>query len=153
MGVQITRAQDQDSDQIAAFLVRALPDSWRLPQSPDAAQLQRVLRHPGSIAVIARQGDRVVGLALGWLFPNAIGQGDSVTLDELLVDPGARSAGTGTALVAAFTQTARQIATAPVEIWATTDFPAQPAAGVFAKTGGTPGGLLCQYDWPQEACA
>ena len=74
-------------------------------------------------------------------------------LDELLVDPGCRGIGIGTELVEAFNKTARQLGKAPIEVWATTDFPDEPAATPFARTGGQQGELLRQFDWPKEACA
>ena len=103
--------------------------------------------------MIARQEDTVVGLALGWCFPNAVAQGDSVMLDELLVASDCRGIGIGTELVKAFTKTARQLGKAPIEVWATTDYPDELAATPFARTGGQQGELLRQFDWPREACA
>lgn len=153
MPIQITRLNDQDCKDVSTFLVHALPDSWRIAALPDAAQIRRVASSSASIALIARQADTIVGLAIGWCFPNALGQGDTAMLDELLVDPACRGSGIGTALVETFKKTARQQAKAPVEVWATTDFPDEPAATPFAKTGGKQGVLLRQFDWPQEACA
>ena len=153
MTVQITHAVDKDCQNVASFLATALPESWRQPELPDYAQIKRVLSHTGSILLIARQNDTVVGLAIGWCFPNAIAQGDTVMLDELLVDPGCRGIGIGTELVEAFTKTARQLGKAPIEVWSTTDFPDEPAATPFARTGGQQGELLRQFDWPKEACA
>ena len=152
MKVQITCATDRDCQDVASFLANALPECWRQPELPDCAQIQRVLSHDGSILLIARQDDALVGLALGWLFPNAVAQGDSAMLDELLVDPDRRGAGIGTELVEAFAKTARQRGKAPVEVWATTDSPEEPAATPFARTGGQQGGLLRQFDWPRETC-
>ncbi|WP_299615665.1 GNAT family N-acetyltransferase [uncultured Tateyamaria sp.] len=153
MTVQITHATEMDCQDVASFLATALPESWRQPELPDCAQIQRVLQHNASILMIARQDDIVVGLALGWCFPNAVAQGDSVMLDELLVASGCRGIGIGTELVEAFTKTARQLGKAPVEVWATTDFPDEPAATPFARTGGQQGELLRQFDWSKEACA
>ncbi|MEM9873224.1 MAG: GNAT family N-acetyltransferase [Pseudomonadota bacterium] len=153
MTVQITQATDMDCQDVASFLATALPESWRQPELPDRAQIQRVLSHNASILIIARQEDTVVGLALGWCFPNAVAQGDSVMLDELLVASDCRGIGIGTELVKAFTKTARQLGKAPIEVWATTDFPDEPAATPFARTGGQQGELLRQFDWPKEACA
>ncbi len=103
--------------------------------------------------ILARDRGGIVGLAAGWFFPNVIGQGDMVMLDELLVAPSHRGRGNGTTLVDAFIKTARNRARAPLEIWATTDFPEEPAAIPFRRTGGKQVGLLRQFDWPQEACA
>ena len=153
MTVQITQATKKDCQDVASFLVAALPESWRQPELPDCTQIQRVLSHNASILVLARQEDTVVGLALGWCFPNAVAQGDTVMLDELLVDPGCRGIGIGTELVEAFTKNARKFGKAPIEVWATTDFPDEPAAIPFARTGGQQGELLRQFDWPKETCA
>ena len=153
MTFQITEATEKDCQDVVSFLVAALPEGWRQPELPDCAQIQRVLSHNGSILLIARQDDAVVGLALGWYFPNVVAQGDSVMLDELLVASDCRGIGIGTKLVDAFTKTARQLGEAPIEVWATTDFPDEPAATPFARTGGQRGELLRQFDWPKEACA
>ena len=153
MTVQITQATEKDCQDVASFLATALPESWRQPELPDRAQIQRVLSHNASILMIARQEDTVVGLALGWCFPNAVAQGDSVMLDELLVASDCRGIGIGTELVKAFTKTARQLGKAPIEVWATTDYPDELAATPFARTGGQQGELLRQFDWPREACA
>ena len=153
MTFQITQATEKDCQDVVSFLVAALPEGWRQPELPDCAQIQRVLSHNGSILLIARQDDVVVGLALGWCFPNAVAQGDSVMLDELLVASDCRGIGIGTELVKAFTKTARQLGKVPIEVWATTDFPDEPAATPFARTGGQQGELLRQFDWPKEACA
>lgn len=153
MAIQVTRMTDQDCSEVSAFLARALPENWRTSTLPDAAQFQRVVSSGLSIALIARQESAVAGLAVGWCFPNAIAQGDTAMLDELLVDPGRRGSGIGTALVAAFKKAAQHQGKAPLEVWATTDFPGEPAATPFAKTGGKQGGLLRQFDWPQEVCA
>lgn len=153
MTLQIMRATDQDSQEIASFLAIALPKHWRLPELPDPAQIRRVISHRGSILLIARQRETVVGLALGWYFPNTIGQGDTAMLDELLVDTNSRRRGIGTELVAAFARTARQLGKAPIEIWATTDFPKEPAATAFSRSGGKKGVLVRQFDWPREVCA
>ena len=99
MTVQITQATDMDCQDVASFLATALPESWRQPELPDRAQIQRVLSHHASILMIARQEDTVVGLALGWCFPNAVAQGDSVMLDELVVASDWRGMGIGTELV------------------------------------------------------
>lgn len=153
MTVQITQATYEDCQDVAAFLVAALPERWRKSELPDCAQIQRVLSHHGSILVIARQDGSVVGLALGWRFPNAVAQGDSIMLDDLLVTSDCRRVGIGTELVEAFTKTARQLGKAPIEVWATTDFPEEPAATLFKRTGGQQGELLRQFDWPRKACA
>lgn len=153
MTFQIIRATDQDCQDVASFLVATVPASWRLSEPPDRAQIERVISHLGSILLIARQDSTVVGLALGWCFPNAVGRGDSAMLDELLVDPTCRGKGIGTALVEAFKTTARQLGKQPIEVWATTDYPGEPAATAFKKAGGKQGDLLRQYDWPLEACA
>ena len=142
-----------DCQDVASFLATALPESWRQPELPDRAQIQRVLSHNASILMIARQDDIVVGLALGWCFPNAVAQGDSVMLEELLVDPGCRGTGIRTELFEAFIKKARQLGEAPIEVWATTDFPEEPAATPFSRSGGQQGELLRQFDWPKEACA
>ncbi len=151
MSVQIIRATDKDAQDVVSFLASALPQSWRLPDLPDRAQILRAITHPGSIILIARRGGTVVRLALGWCFPTAVGQGDTAMLDELLVDPTNRGRGIGTELVAAFAATARHLGKSPIEIWATTDFPDEPAAGAFSRTGAKRGILVRQFDWPQEA--
>ncbi len=143
----------EDCSEVADFLAMAMPDDWRASSAPDEIQLRRVLDSISAIVILARESGGIVGLAAGWLFPNVIGQGDMVMLDELLVAPSLRGKGIGTNLVAEFTMTARHRARAPVEIWATTDFPEEPAAFPFRRTGGKPGGLLRQFDWPEEACA
>ncbi|KQI67476.1 hypothetical protein AN189_15140 [Loktanella sp. 3ANDIMAR09] len=153
MSVRITQATEKDCQEVATFLTTALPESWRQPELPDRGQIQRVLSHRGAILLIARQDDTVVGLALGWCFPNAIAQGDTAMLDELLVDPACRGNGIGTELVAAFIKKAGQLGKAPLEIWATTDFPEEPSATPFSRTGGQQGQLLRQFDWPREARA
>lgn len=151
MATHIERMTDQDCKDVASFLAYALPESWRGVALPDVAQLQRVVSCNASIGLIARQEGIVVGLALGWCFPNAVARGDTVMLAELLVDPTCRGSGVGTALVEAFKQHAGEQGKAPTELWATTDFPGEPAATPFRRAGGKQGGLLRQFDWPQEA--
>ena len=153
MTVQVTQAKDMNCQDVASFLITALPESWRQPELPDRAQSQRGFSHIASILMIARQEDTVVGLALAWRFPNAVARGDSVMLDELLVASDCRRIGIGTELVNAFKKTARQPGKALIEVWATTDFPDEPGATPFARTGGQQGELLRQFDWPKEACA
>ncbi|MGR3503964.1 GNAT family N-acetyltransferase [Pseudaestuariivita sp.] len=153
MGVEITQVTDQDCHEVVAFLDTAMPEDWRLPEPPDDAQIQRVLSHPGSLFLAARQGDAIAGLALGWILPTAFGQGDTAMLDELLVSPDCRGRGIGTALTRAFRQSARRAGQAPVEIWAATDVPTEPAATPFARSGGIRGELFRQFDWPREAPA
>ena len=151
MAIRISPMIDQDCKEVAAFLAHALPEIWRMGGNPDADQIQRVVSSVSSIGLVARQEGAVVGLAIGWCFSNAVAQGDAVMLDELLVDPAMRGNGIGTALVDAFKKTAQHQARTLVEVWATTDFPTEPAATPFAKTGGKKVGLLRQFDWPQEA--
>ena len=153
MAIQVQRVTEEDCKDVSSFLAHALPDSWRSAALPDEPQIQRIVSSGASIALLARQEGMVVGLAVGWCFPNVVGLGDTAMLDELLVDPANRGSGIGTALVGAFINTARQQGKAPVEVWATTDFPGEPAATPFAEAGGKQGCLLRQFDWPREACA
>lgn len=152
MTIRVEPMRVEDCSEVADLLAMAMPDDWRTSSPADETQLKRVLAASGAVVILAHDGGNIVGLASGWFLPNVTGQGDMVMLDELLVAPSLRRQGIGTMLVKAFTKTARLRAHAPVEIWATTDFPEAPAATPFHRADGKQGGLLRQFDWPEEAC-
>ena len=150
MDLHISHITDQDCGDVAEFLVSALPEGWRTTDLPERAQVQRVVSSEASIALMARRKGAVVGVAVGWCFPNVIGQGDVAMLDELLVASDYRRQGIGTALVKAFKTAVRRKCTPPIAVWATTDYPQEPAASPFIQTGGEQGELLRQFNWPEE---
>ncbi|QFU09555.1 hypothetical protein PARPLA_00919 [Rhodobacteraceae bacterium THAF1] len=150
MTVRIASMRAADYPGVMAFLQRTLPDDWRSSAPMSETQFERVLADRSVIAVLAYDNDRVVGWAAGYVFPTLVGQGDTAMLDELLVDPAHRGKGIGTSLVSAFLNIAEAKAAPPVAFSATTDFPKEPAATPFQKTGGRRGGLLRQFDWSTE---
>ncbi len=147
---EIALARPADCEALSEFLARAVPSAWRVTALPNAAQCQRAVTSQHNLTALAREQGIIVGLASGWVLPSVTGVGDTVMLDELLVVEARRGYGVGTALVAAFVRMARQTAEPPIQIWATTQYPEEPAAIPFVRAGAQSTDILRQYEWPLE---
>ena len=151
--VNIRRAQLADSKALAIFLAEAMPEDWRMTHLPKPEDCQRSLLYAGTLALIAHETRGIVGLAQGFILPNFLGRGDDIMLDNVLVHPGFRNRGIGTALVTEFVTKARQIGQKPVQIWGTTDTPHEPARRPFELAGGVRGALFREFNWQVEDIA
>jgi GNAT superfamily N-acetyltransferase len=79
------------------------------PAREGAAYYTGLMQDPGSLLLLARDGDRVTGHLVGKLTgPNPVRAARIAVLESMRVAPGARRAGTGSQLVAHFMAWARE---------------------------------------------
>lgn len=104
------------------------------------------LTDPRTVALIARDGETVVGWAWGFELPRATG-GAMLLLYELEVGEAARGRGLGRSLVDAFVQQARDRGFE--RMWLLTDVEDDIARRLYEGAGGRPAGQL-GYWWVFE---
>lgn len=106
--IKIAVVTDVTAEVVDAF-ARLIPQLAPGAHGPDEAQLQAIVRAPGTTLLVARDGRRdghIVGAAT--LTHLRIPTGWRVTIEDVVVDAAARGAGVGEALTRAALRLARE---------------------------------------------
>jgi ribosomal protein S18 acetylase RimI-like enzyme len=103
--VVVTPAEQVDEDLVAA-MGRLLPQLSRTAAVPGPDELTEIVGAPGTVLLVARQADRVVGslTLVTFRIPSAV----RAWIEDVVVDESARGAGVGEALVHAALEVASQ---------------------------------------------
>lgn len=119
-----------DLDALAALAARAFPeDAW------SRAMLAEELDRPGGVVLVGEGADGLVGFAIGLLVL------DQLEVLQIAVDPAARRAGHGRALLAALERRARWQAVAWLEVRTGNE----AAIALYTGAGWSPMGVRRRY--------
>jgi GNAT superfamily N-acetyltransferase len=138
--LEITQATEADTEAISEILgeIEAYYGGQPTPGNPDQIRAALFSDRPAATVLLARDGDRVLGLAsYSFLWP-AAGADSSLYLKELFVREPARRRGVAGAFMAALREAASAAGCSRIEWTADTDNP--PALEFYAALGAEPRG-------------
>jgi ribosomal protein S18 acetylase RimI-like enzyme len=100
MDVQIRNAEPRDAASVVALVIELAANEGEPCHLTDAF-VQQYLAFPGSAILLAKEGERALGLLSYSLRPNLYHAGSSCLIEELVVTAAARGQGIGGLLVSA----------------------------------------------------
>lgn len=106
MSVQIRRATRQDIESVLP-LVRGFVTSFEVVESKFRQAYAKILKNPDSLALVAHDGDVLVGYCLGFCHETFYANGNVAWLEEVMVASSYRRQRVGEALVGSFEKWAK----------------------------------------------
>jgi GNAT superfamily N-acetyltransferase len=106
MAIQIRRATQQDIDSVLP-LVQEFATSFEIIESKFRRAYENILVSPDSIALVANDGDTLIGYCLGFCHDTFYANGNVAWLEEIMVSSLYRRQRVGESLMTAFEEWAR----------------------------------------------